>query len=125
MWKAIYNDGTMLPQFEENIEHLFSEIDHSKLGVFRIDLPENGYAVSLDDGSFSIGGARFKFDGYEKEKFTLIYFRRIRRDLGGDSEPIITHHLGWQIKGSDQNKSNRQRIMTIREDTEEVKFQIK
>jgi hypothetical protein len=122
MWKAIYNDVTLLSQFDENIEHLFSEIDHQKIVTFRVELTD-AYAVNLEDGSFSIGGARFKFDGYEGEKFNLIYFRRVRQTLGADSK--TSHHIGWQIKGSDKGKSNHQRIMVIDEETESIIFQVK
>ena len=123
MWIAVYNDGTLLPQFEENKEHLFSEIDHSKLITFRIGL-DRIYSVDLTDGSFHIGGASFKFEGFDGQKFSLVYFRRVRQTLGGGSGPVVTHHMGWQTKVSPDGL-NQQRIMTIRENDLEVGFQVK
>ncbi len=122
-WTAIYKDDSILEQFtEDGRERLFKEIDQDKLSVFRLDNRFDcyQYRVNLKDGSFEINDERFTFNGFENSKFKLIYFKRVRQNLGGADTKII-YNIGWQtsIKGA-----NYQRIMQIHPDNS-ISFEIK
>ena len=119
MWKAIYHNGSVLPQIEGEQEHLIKEIDYGQLSIFKLELGDASYAVNLKDGTFNIRGVTVKFE--EQGNFDLIYFKRVRHTLGGASGPKVTHHIGWQMKG-DQDKPNLKRLMAVEEGNEIITF---
>jgi len=125
-WTVIYSDNTVLKQFKEDgTESLFREIDQDKLSVFRLDSKDincNMYCVSVKDGSFEINNERITFDGFENSKFKLIYFKRVRQNLGGVVPIEVTYNIGWQIPG-DKNTINQQRIMQIHNNS--ISFKVK
>ena len=127
MWTARYLDSTSLPQFEENgEENLFKEIDEDKLERFEIFINEKNYGIDLVTGKFNIGDQQLYFAGFSpKESYTLIYFRRVRKDLSQGMQVLgtkVTHHIGWKCT---LNGKEHQRVMRVDNDTGEVSFEVK
>ena len=121
---AIYKDGTILKQFaEDGTERLFKEIDQDNLSEFRLDNRFHAYRVSLDTGDFGINDERITFNGFEHSKFKLVYFKRVRQNLGGPIPVEVTYNIGWQVAGSSK-QVNQQRIMQIHRDNS-ISFEIK
>jgi hypothetical protein len=118
-WIALYTDGSVLTQYKEDgTEWLFSEIEHSKLFRFVLDVAEGKtFCVDLQDGSFFIGPQQFAWDGFGVgSSYRLIYFRRVRQVMGmGTTTPSteVIFHLGWQTT---LNNQNHQRVMAISAD---------
>ena len=83
-WKAIYNDGTFLRQFDDK-ESLFKDINIDKLNEFRLFDAETNNVISLflDDGIFGLNGLILENElSYKKLKYKLIFFARRKRVLG-------------------------------------------
>jgi len=128
MWTAIYTDDTKLSQFAENNgqERLFKDIELDKLSLFEVQLNGHIFGVSMSEGAFRIDDVYFNFEGFKegKDKFKLIYFRRVRQTLsmfGGGSNSQVQHCLGWQVEG----QVNRKRIMKVQEENLKVTFETK
>jgi hypothetical protein len=86
MWIAHYNDGTELAEVSNGREVLFRDIDQNRLVRFELRVNSKSYEVDLINGSFKINTERMSFENFSKaNKFELVYFRRVRHDLGPQS----------------------------------------
>jgi len=106
-WKAIYNDGTFLRQFDDK-ESLFKDINIDKLNEFRLFDAETNNVISLflDDGIFGLNGLILENElSYKKLKYKLIFFARRKRVLGNGNNSNDLF-LGFQI-----NENGNQKIM--------------
>lgn len=84
-WKAIYNNGMRLPQFnEDGSENKYPEIDRSRLSAFEI--------YNMDKLILRIH--------FEKGR-RLIYRKRVSRGLSGKQQAIYL--IGWQQTIAGQN----------------------
>lgn len=89
-WKAVYNDGTKLEQYnDDGSANTYRDIDRERLACFSLSVFGKKFTVSLDDGR------------------QLIYRKRIRQVVGGPKEE--GYILGWK-------KDGVQSIMFITED---------
>lgn len=99
MWEAAYSDGGILKQDDDQGEHKFSEINLGKLTTFRVYSVSNAsHEILLDlvSGKFYVKDVCLDF-GYPNVNKRLIYFRRVKQTLGGDSKcNKVVEHLGWQ-----------------------------
>ena len=98
MWIAHYNDGTELKQFSEGREMLFKDIELDKLKTFEIRKGDQSYTVNLEDGSFDINGQRLMFENFGTQNdFQLIYYVRVKRNIGPHLPPIERQIcFGWK-----------------------------
>lgn len=102
-WIAYYNDGTTFYQFGDNgKENLFSDVDQDKLKVFTIKDLQSQISINLKTGIFDFNDNEIQIDGFSnrKEKYELIYFRRVRSTIGTKNESInnqIIYFIGYQI----------------------------
>jgi len=117
MWSAIYTNGLIFNQFnEDNSENLFKEIDQKKLRKFIVRTNGWEVIVNLETGECKVNGIRIAF-GYENNEHRLIYFRRVRQTLGNSTEPVVNEYVGWQatIPGS-EGPRNIKRIIGLEMD---------
>jgi hypothetical protein len=109
MWTALYEDGTYLPQFDvDGQEHLFKEIDETKLVELIVSTSTQQYSVNLRRGTFFINDMALSFQSFENlSGYRLIYFRRVQKHMGsgGDEteEETIQEFVGWQITIDNKN----------------------
>jgi len=108
-WTAIYNDETLLTQFEGEKENLFKDIDQNKLVVFGIDNEKESVIVNLKKGTFMVNGKPFEIPGISnrEEEYRLIYFRRKTASLGmANNLPAYSTEtfVGFQVTIGGQNK---------------------
>lgn len=65
------------------------------------------YSVSLETGMFNVNGLKLGFDEVkEGDKFRLIYFKRVRQNMGSfgaDSSIRITYNIGYQTTKKGKN----------------------
>ena len=120
-WEAIFRDGIIIPQFEEDKEHLFSEVKEkfSDLVLFKIkhiNLPLE-IAVDLTRGLlfYNLGQPMELYEALgnvdedyikEKKDIRLIFFRRHKQDLNSNLEEIkheITYFIGYQYLDSENH----------------------
>jgi len=98
-WEAIYTDGTSLKHIENNVEHLFSEIDKNKLHEFKL-LFDNGLTLSLflDNGIFFINGFLYKTNLSNRNlKYDLIFFKRVAQRIDVKTSTDITYNIGFKV----------------------------
>ena len=101
-WRAIYNDGSTLPQYNEKGEaNGYENIDRKGLAAFEI------YDLTKPDS--------FIFRLFLEEGQKLIYRRRVQKDLMSDKITNVLYLVGWQQK---VNGKNIQSINYITEDGE-------
>lgn len=115
-WKAIYNDGAELNQFQDGKENLFKDIDEDKLVYFKLSDGKDEVLLSLSDGKFIINKQEISIDGYnnEQEDNRLIYFRRVTTTLGqGGHVPnnIVTSYIGYQF--NDEEGVNKKVMLSF------------
>ena len=126
VWRGIGEEDYSLDQFDFDTgkENLFKDLDQDKLMIFELRNKEGDFfAVDLITGSLIIqrkGSNQMvlAFDGYDmntalKEKFRLVYFRRVRKTFSigsSDQTTSVVPHLGWQIT---IDGKNHQRVMAI------------
>lgn len=105
-------------------EKNFGDIDLERLVIFKIVGQGRFYGVNLRDGSFNLNGLTLQFDlgvkifedGHTErlvaEKFSLIYFRRIKTDFLSLGEQVtsIRYCIGWQ---TNIDGKNYQRLVFI------------
>lgn len=106
MWYANYSDGSVLSQYENGEEHLFKEIDESRLSSFKIVHGSNTVYVFLDDGRININGQFLHFKDSDSE-YRLVYFRRTRQNLGTGGVtkgPSLVEYAGWQTTVDNKNR---------------------
>lgn len=99
-WIAHYNDGTKLEQYENGKENLFGDIKHDKLHYFCFVTDTEKFAVDLRTGKININGQEIEFENFgEQNDFQLIYYRRVRNDLGTRSGgQKVSFNIGWKTK---------------------------
>lgn len=78
-WIAHYRDNTALPQYNENGENKYTNIERGKLQAFSL-LDEEQVLITVH------------FDHPEQR---LIYRRRVFQ-IVGEEDPITFHMVGWQ-----------------------------
>ena len=105
IWIAQYNDGTSLRQFNpDNSENLFKVIDQDKLEEFCLLDNEIAYSVNLNTGIFNINGLKLGFDEVSKDDdLRLIYFRRVRQNMGATPSVDVTYNIGYQTTKDSRN----------------------
>jgi hypothetical protein len=119
MWTALYEDGTYLPQYEDDgREHLFKEINETKLVELVVITDKHQYSVNLRRGTFLINDMAIRFSQYENlGGYRLIYFRRVQKHMGSggeDTEEESTQeYVGWQMTTEDGK--NHKRYLAINE----------
>lgn len=87
-WKAYYNDGTSLPQFNAaGFENKYADIDRSKLEAFAL-FKDDAIVPQFDNGSGLV------FALYLEPGQRLIFRRRVEQPAGG--EQTIVYMAGWQ-----------------------------
>ena len=137
IWKAIFNDGTELNQFndkEQNIENLFRKVlerqDQLKeICLFNI-ITGKKYRVDLSLGIISIGNKEIEKDQLkDKPNLRLIYFRRIEKEFQLDNKEIdlrlggriksISYFLGYQYT---ENNINHKSLIQIYSDDQMVVY---
>jgi len=137
IWKAIFNDGTELNQFndkEQNIENLFRKVlerqDQLKeFCLFNI-ITGKKYRVDLSLGIISIGNKEIEKDQLkDKPNLRLIYFRRIEKEFQLDNKEIdlrlggriksISYFLGYQYT---ENNINHKSLIQIYSDDQMVVY---
>ena len=115
MWIAIYKDDTKLFQFTKDKENLFKDIDLNNLREFVVT--NNGMTVRLDiiNGNLFINDQEIDF-GFGERDYQLIYFRRIKKILGMNEQPIEDPYefVGWQFKN--EKGKNVKRIVKVMND---------
>lgn len=113
IWQAVYDDGTVLNQFNEEKENLFKDIDQEKLIVFNLSENGNTITVNLEQGIFTINETVFEVPELSyKEGYRLIYFRRNTRKLatgGVELSCEIESFIGYQLE---VDKKNRQVMLS-------------
>jgi len=118
-WTALYDDNSTLSQFTEtNEEHLFKEIDQSKLKRFGISNGFHNIVVDFRNGRFYVDGLPMKVgdSGDKDEKYRLIYFRRVRRNIGTTTtkkSQETEHFIGYQTI---QEGVNKQVMISVKDD---------
>jgi hypothetical protein len=83
-WKAIYNDGTYLKQYDTK-ENLFKDINQDKLTDFHLINNETRSIISvfLDIGVFGLNGLILENElSHQNLQYRLIFFNRKRKVLG-------------------------------------------
>jgi hypothetical protein len=99
MWQAIYNDGTILPQYsDDGVEKRFSDIDISRLHKFTVESNGHAITVNLRSGEIKIDTVKIDFD--MQGDFRLIYYRTCQVSIGSGGSAIsnnkVTENVGWQ-----------------------------
>ncbi len=113
-WEAIFKDGKIIPQYEEDKEHPFSEVreNFSDLVLFKIKhicLPLE-IAVDLTRGLlfYNLGCGMELYEAIgsvdpdfikEKENIRLIYFRRHTHQLSAQLDELahtLVYFIGYQ-----------------------------
>ncbi|MDP2692257.1 MAG: hypothetical protein Q8O88_01295 [bacterium] len=106
-WSAVYKDGTILRQFSDEQENLFSDIDQSQLKEFQIGLKWAVYSptisVDLETGCFCVVEQKRYYPELGNNDFRLIYFRRNQATPEGGITKI-THCIGLQTTVNGANK---------------------
>ena len=101
-WIANYKDNTYLIQYDiEDKEHLFSEIDQTKLVEFLFFYYGKLVGVVLEHGIFGVNGLLHRTDISERKdvEYRLIYFARRQRNLSTGGSPAKdndAYHIGFQ-----------------------------
>lgn len=132
-WTAHYKDGTVLKQqygqgdWDDEKESFtkerhFGHIDQDKLKTFELSGPQGSYILDLETGEMLMDGRKMRFKHLdipstdERMQFErrLIFFRRIRQDVGPEGVKITNRYLiGWQAT---LNNKNVQFIIIIEPD---------
>lgn len=107
-WKAIYNDGTFLNQFDNETEHLFKDINQDVLIEFEVSDNNNKVTLSLSDGKFVMNGVELFVDGLHNTDFEnrLIYFRRVTLNIGTrnvSENKTVKTFIGYQFTDDEGN----------------------
>jgi hypothetical protein len=116
-WLAVYKDNKQLSQFSKGKERLFKEIDLDKVKEFILIREEDmqlkdTYSVNMVNGSFWINKQKIDFEcNIGTQELKLIYFKRVRRNLGG-GDTKITYCIGWENRDNPTTK----RIMKVTEE---------
>jgi hypothetical protein len=133
-WQADFNDETTIVQFEDaeqKVEHSFKEVLEKKddLKNFSLHNRHTGliYSLCLKTGIFGITSPLFSNELLDpdedmkndtKQRYRLIYFRRVTRNFNSDFKEIsdanIVYFLGYQF--TDEHNKNHKRLMKIHKD---------
>jgi hypothetical protein len=68
----------------------FHDVDQSRLTRFMVYGNGNTYAVSLDDGTFTVNGASFRPHDYPLSNIRLYYCRRVQQSINLGTEEQAT-----------------------------------
>lgn len=103
---------------------MFKEIEQKKLKTFEVRIKNKWYSVSLEDGSFLFNGEQISFENFGKQnEFQLIYFKRIRRNIGPELPPIeIIECFGWK---TNIDGHTFKRILKVKEEEGGVSLSLK
>jgi len=133
IWTAIFNDNTIINQYddpkEQKIEHAFKEVlnKQDKLEKFLlVNINTNtSYNLNLKNGTINItlnNQEQLITDDDmlldKKYKYRLIYFRRVTKDFTPQLVQIgnskIEYFLGYQYL--DENNKNHKHLLKINKD---------
>lgn len=101
-WKANYEDGTELRQFNDENESKFSDIDQGILVSFEIRDDNNKVMVDLNNGTFHVNNNHFEIQDFSNldYEYRLIYFRRVKKVIstaGEELDSLVTSYIGYQV----------------------------
>jgi len=124
-WFAMFNDGTVINQFDqEGKEHRFQEVKDKFSDLIFFNLTNNKdkfFTVDLKQGVVGCNNHPQSLNTESKEtkkNIRLIFFRRRRKEIGCQDLKIksesIKYHLGFQYNYEDGK--NRQTILKIDEE---------
>lgn len=100
VWRAEFDDDTVLDQFEEEVENSFKLVEDNmeslvRFSIVSVEDPEEVYTADLITGVIGGNGVEETVDG---EEFSLVYHRRneVRSEVGTNKiiESRKTHVLG-------------------------------
>lgn len=123
IWKAKFNDGSNIYQFDDNgIEHKFQEVkdrfdDLKEFSIYNKEKFIN-YTIDIEKGIIKNNKINYSKEDLkvQKENIRLIYFRRIQKiysEEGKLLKTIIRYFLGYQY--NDKLGNNRQVVLEIDE----------
>jgi hypothetical protein len=121
-WLAEFKDNSYIMQFEQDQEHSFQEVKDrfSELKYFVLYDKVNvlkRFIVDLEKGAlyFSTEALLFDSEIQSKNNIRLIYFRRIRKEIGlqdlSEKSATIRYFLGFQY--NDNQVNNRKFLLQI------------
>jgi hypothetical protein len=119
-WIAFFNDGKIIKQYEEGIEHRFQEVKDNLTNLIRFSLVNKNFSicftVELKNGFILYNNYRgINLEEIEyKENIRLIFFRRHTVEIGENlkqKKHTIIYHLGFQY--NDKEGNNRQIVLKI------------
>jgi len=122
-WIAFFNDGKIIKQYEEGIEHRFQEVKDNLINLIRFSLVNKNFSicftVELKNGFILYNNYRgINLEEIEyKENIRLIFFRRHQIEIGENLKQknhTITYHLGFQYL--DKLGNNKKIILQIDEE---------
>jgi hypothetical protein len=123
IWNALYLDGSSLPEFEGNKQHLFREINQDNLEWFSINGVNGYFSVNVKTGQFDLNGLNVwsynlprieKKDGTSDVKYKLVYFKRKRIDFYPEGrKTTIQFVIGLECNYSNKNY---QQLIWVQED---------
>ena len=111
-WLSIYEDKTTLNQFDEDgKEHLFKEIEESKLKEFALFHNEKVISLFPKQGVFGINGLIYKTDLSEQDlDYRLIHFSRRRKIMGPKGNNENEYFVGFQVN---KDGKNHKRLISV------------
>jgi len=100
-WIAIYEDGSMLLQFDNGKENLFKDIDLDRLVEFQLVFnSKKVLSVYPKLGAFNINGFSYTTDiAYKRNNSTykLIYYRRVFNQIEDGVSSKIFYNIGFEV----------------------------
>lgn len=110
-WKAIFSDGSIIEQFENDVENRFQLVKDKFDKLILFSLVNKDYSqcftVDLTHGLILFNTILFKDKIENKENCRLIYFRRHTVELnqsGKETNHKIQYHLGFQYLKDGKNQ---------------------
>lgn len=93
-WIVVYNDGSLLHQYDENGENAYADIDRSRVAEFHIRDRETGkivLAYALEPGQRLIYRKRTSMSGITGEKNWVIYLVGWQQTVNG----VNIQNISW------------------------------
>ena len=110
-WKAIFSDGSIIEQFENDVENRFQLVKDKFDDLILFSLVNKDYSqcftVDLTHGLIFFNTILFKDKIENKENCRLIYFRRHTVELNQSGKELghsIEYHLGFQYLKDGKNQ---------------------
>jgi len=126
VWSALYNNSEILSQIDAHKkEHLFKEIDQSRLVRFGISNGKRNIVIDLTNGRFYVDSIPIRIPKLSDldEKYRLIYFRRVKKSIGtqpGMEGTETESFIGFQVTIDGVNKQAMISVV----DTDKIAYSI-